>query len=437
MQYNIFQNDFYDDMPGLPWAYRVTVFTGNNQTPSTILTKCVKEVSLPEMELMTYLTFYGGRAFNIPTRYRNSSSFTMKFSERNDLLAYYALRDLFSRSYDMTNTYSDFSSDMRIRVEILDPNLINLKDTNPSYSSDLNGQIEAMTTNDPYVVEIYDFTGCFVDKIDDIELDYSAEEIVEWSITVKFNDMHVKYPHQSRIGLTEDADMSERVDVPKKKRDTLGYTKTEEIRTEKHVISTGIGEGGGGKSGGGAGNPDGRPGKDGGLSATGNKSVDRHGNSADGTDAHNDNNGVSGGRSEIGEIIEQPDTTYHTRPDGEPLDPEEEQTQKILLPGNGTGSGEGDGYGDGDTGGTKHSYQELRGSFRQLIAGAASSKYAKENGIDQGAYRVLVDSIYAKYYSGELDEVQSKAFEDAMKDAEKSGIRFGSYNQDNTIGVSF
>ena len=234
MQYNIFQNDFYNDMPGLPWAYRVTVFTGNNQTPSTILTKCVKEVSLPEMELMTYLTFYGGRAFNIPTRYRNSSSFTMKFSERNDLLAYYALRDLFSRSYDMTNTYSDFSSDMRIRVEILDPNLINLKDTNPSYSSDLNGQIEAMTTNDPYVVEIYDFTGCFVDKIDDIELDYSAEEIVEWSITVKFNDMHVKYPHQSRIGLAEDADMSERVDVPKKKRDSLGYTlESEKVAVER------------------------------------------------------------------------------------------------------------------------------------------------------------------------------------------------------------
>lgn len=430
MQYNIFQNDFYDDRPGIPWAYRVSVFAGMLQQPLTVLGKCVKEVHLPDMELMTFKVHYGGRAFDIPTRYRNSSTFTMKFSERNDLLAYRTLKKIFSRTYNNTNTYSDLSSDLIIRVEILDPSNINLKDT----QIELNGELE---TNDPGVVEMYEFKGCFVDKIEDLEFDYSSDEIVEWSITVQFNELKVEYPHHEKLILTDDVDKDETINVPKKSNETAYFTNPEEIRTEKQLMSTGVGEGGGGKEGTGAGNPDGRPGADGGLSATGNKDVNRHGNSATGTDLHNDNNGTESGKLTTGEIIEMPDTTYHTNKNGEPLDPEG-VSEKVFFNRNGNGTGDGDGSGEGELGGgTTHSYQELRGSFRQLIAGAASAKYAKENGIDQGAYRVMVDSIYSRYSAGELDAVQSKAFEDAMKDAAKSGIRFGTYNEENTMGVSY
>jgi translation initiation factor IF-2 len=85
-----------------------------------------------------------------------------------------------------------------------------------------------------------------------------------------------------------------------------------------------------------------------------------------------------------------PDTTYHTDKNGEPLD-QEGVSENVFFNRNGNGTGDGDGSGEGELGGgTTHSYQELRGSFRQLIAGAASAKYAKENGIDQGAYRVMV-----------------------------------------------
>lgn len=310
MQYNIFQNDFYEDRPGVPWAYKVTVYAGMLQIPILVLSKGVKEVNLPDMELMTFRVHYGGRAFDIPTRYRNSSTFTMKFSERNDLLAYRALASVFSRTYDYDSSYSNLSSDLRIKVEILDPQNLTQKDTQLDYDIAAIGKGREETknlglkTNDADAVEIYEFKGCFIDKIDDLELDYSSEEIVEWGVTIQFNEVKVTYPHQAKITLADDVDRSESVDVPKKSKDSIHYTNPEEIRTEKQLMGTGSGEGGGGTGGGGAGNPDGRPGADGGLSATGNKDVNRHGNSTEGVDLHNDNTGESPKSA-----VASPDTT--------------------------------------------------------------------------------------------------------------------------------
>lgn len=444
MQYNIFQNDFYEDRPGVPWAYKVTVYAGMLQTPILVLSKGVKEVNLPDMELMTFRVHYGGRAFDIPTRYRNSSTFTMKFSERNDLLAYRALASVFSRTYDYESSYSNLSSDLCIKVEILDPQNLTQKDTQLDYDIAAIGKGREETknmglkTNDADAVEIYEFNGCFIDKIDDLELDYSSEEIVEWGVTIQFNEVKVTYPHQAKITLSDDVDRSESVDVPKKSKDSIHYTNPEEIRTEKQLMGTGRGEGGGGKEGTGAGNPDGRPGSDGGLSATGNKDVNRHGNSQDGTDLHNDNTGVKGGRSETGEAKENPDKTKEMPQPTESKATEEVDAKEAGTTKNsGAGTGDGNGSGEGEGGGATHSYQELLGTFRTLIAGASSAKYAKENGVDQGRYYTELSRIYSIYRAGELDEVQSKAFEDAMKEAEKFGIKFGSYNEENTMSVSY
>ncbi len=322
MQYNIFQNDFYEDRPGVPWAYKVTVYAGMLQTPILVLSKGVKEVNLPDLELMTFRVHYGGRAFDIPTRYRNSSTFTMKFSERNDLLAYHALAGIFSRTYDYESSYSNLSSDLHIKVEILDPQNLTQKDTQLDYDIAAVGKGREETknmglkTNDADAVEIYEFKGCFLDKIDDLELDYSSEEIVEWGATIQFNEVKVTYPHQAKITLADDVDRSESVDVPKKSKDSISFTNPEEIRTEKQIAGTGSGEGGGGTGGGGAGNMDGRPGSDGGLSATGNKDVNRHGNSTEGVDLHNDNTGESPRRA-----VASPETTPSQTTEKEPIIP--------------------------------------------------------------------------------------------------------------------
>jgi hypothetical protein len=63
MQYNIFQNDFYDDAPGLPWAYRLTLILGDPGQSILVLGKCVAEVDLPDLELKTYQIFHAGVSF--------------------------------------------------------------------------------------------------------------------------------------------------------------------------------------------------------------------------------------------------------------------------------------------------------------------------------------------------------------------------------------
>ena len=76
MQYNIFNNDFYEDMPGVPWAYRIDVFIGDPPQAIAKLAKAVKEIDIPDAELETMDAFHAGLVFKIPTRYKNSNSAT-------------------------------------------------------------------------------------------------------------------------------------------------------------------------------------------------------------------------------------------------------------------------------------------------------------------------------------------------------------------------
>lgn len=299
MQYSIFQNDFYEERPGVPWAYRVSITAFDLVYPIKLFTYAVKEVILPEVELMTFKVHYLGRSFDIPTRYRNSSTFTMKFSERNDLAAYSWIQRLYERTYN--GLRSDLSTDLRIRVEILDPSTINSKDTSLDFTTSKRKEGNTKTEenedfslkgNDAEVVEIYDFSGCFIDKIDDLELDYSSEEILEWSLTVQFNEMKVTYPKHAKTNLPEEQDNIETVDVPKKGSRDIDFTTANQIRDEDWLMRIGAngygGPGGGGK---GAGNWNGqeKPGEYG-LSETGEKEArNLYGNSPDGNDAHNDN----------------------------------------------------------------------------------------------------------------------------------------------------
>ena len=299
MQYSIFQNDFYEERPGVPWAYRVSITAFDLAYPIKLFTYAVKEVNLPEVELMTFKVHYLGRSFDIPTRYRNSSTFTMKFSERNDLAAYSWIHRLYERTYN--GLRSDLSTDLRIRVEILDPSSINSKDTSLDFTTSKrkegNTKVDetedfSLKGNDAEVVEIYDFSGCFIDKIDDLELDYSSEEIFEWSLTVQFNEMKVTYPKHAKTNLPEEKDNIQTVDVPKKEGRNIDFTTASQIRDEDWLMRIGAngygGPGGGGK---GAGNWNGqeKPGEYG-LSATGEKEARNwNGNSPDGSDAHNDN----------------------------------------------------------------------------------------------------------------------------------------------------
>ena len=88
MQYNIFQNDFYEDGPGVPWAYRLTLRLGEPPIPIEIFEKSVKDVKLPEQILNTHNAFFGGMTFKIPTRYKNTGEFNITFND-NKLLSVY------------------------------------------------------------------------------------------------------------------------------------------------------------------------------------------------------------------------------------------------------------------------------------------------------------------------------------------------------------
>ena len=81
MQYNIFNNDFYEDMPGVPWAYRIDVFIGDPPQAIAKLAKAVKEIDIPDAELETMDAFHAGLVFKIPTRYKNSNSYLQRRQE--------------------------------------------------------------------------------------------------------------------------------------------------------------------------------------------------------------------------------------------------------------------------------------------------------------------------------------------------------------------
>ena len=221
MQYNIFQNDFYDDAPGVPWAYRVTVLLGDPPMPVEILEKAVKDVKLPDMELKTVRAFFGGKTFVVPTRYANSGTFNITFNDDKNLSVYNKILRIFRRTYDdryeieqrsdgteYLPKYSDMSAPLSIVVEILDPTIMAKLDTQ------LNSLTE-LETNNPEVVAVYTFGDCFFETIEEVEFDYSSEECVEWSIPVVYNSISNYYPGKSEAEVFDQTDDSQsEVSIP-------------------------------------------------------------------------------------------------------------------------------------------------------------------------------------------------------------------------------
>lgn len=216
MQYNIFHNDFYDDMPGLPWAYRLTVFIGDPPQEILKLRQAVKEVQLPDMELMTFQVHFGGMNFHVPTRYRNSGSFNVKFYDDKNLSVYKQLLRIFRRTYDNREDkiegtdgkkyslkYSDFSQELIFLVEILDPRVTNNVDSNPYFRANAaREEVMSGTQNfDADVVAQYYFKDCFAEKLEEVDFDYSSEECVEWGTTIVFNDITNEYAGKNKIKL--------------------------------------------------------------------------------------------------------------------------------------------------------------------------------------------------------------------------------------------
>lgn len=211
MQYNIFQNDFYESSPGLPWAYRLTAFYGPFEDSTVVITKAIKEAHLPEMEVKAIQVFFGGADKYVPTRYQNYGTFTLTFNEDCNLKAYKTLLALFRRSLDNREDvglpgkdhptrhykYSNLYANLSFSLEILDPKNVNLQDTDAKREQLGLGR----EYNDMRVVAKYEFGECYVDEIDDLDLDYSSEEIVEWGMTVAFNSIKISYPSQKSIYL--------------------------------------------------------------------------------------------------------------------------------------------------------------------------------------------------------------------------------------------
>lgn len=209
MQYNIFQNDFYESKPGIPWAYRLTASYGPFGERTVVIQKAIKEANLPEMEQKYIQVHFGGADKYVPTRYQNTGTFSLTFNENCNLDAYKAILALFRRSLDNVedtdsyhHKYSNLYAELRFTVEILDPKNINLQDTKAT-----RGQFGVeREQNDLRVVAKYEFGECYIDHIDDIDLDYSSEDIIEWSMTVAYNSIDVSYPGQKslRIGLVDE-----------------------------------------------------------------------------------------------------------------------------------------------------------------------------------------------------------------------------------------
>ena len=294
MQYNIFQNDFYDDAPGIPWAYRLTLILGDPGEQVVVLGKCIAEVDLPEAELKTYTIFHGGVSFEIPVRYKNASSFSVRFNDDRKLTAYKHILALFRRSYDNRESYadgqrnlklykySDMSRNLKIVLDILDPSDINLRDTNVKDTG--------LSTNEMRVVSTYTFDDCYFEGIEDIDFNYSSEDLVEWNATVQFQSAEVEYPRQKKLviedypSVTEISTTNYGIDEPKFEvdlsRQQEGYGKF------KDGGFGGTGEGGEGAGGDGTGT---------GLGGTSMYGI---GNSKSAISERSSNDGISGGTSD-------------------------------------------------------------------------------------------------------------------------------------------
>ena len=275
MQYNIFNNDFYEDMPGVPWAYRIDVFIGDPPQAIAKLAKAVKEIDIPDAELETMDAFHAGLVFKIPTRYKNSNSFGAIFNDDKNLSVYKELLKLFRRSYDNreqtiksaiqnrvinnrydnnfqsigTGTYSgrdiarkyaNQKEELMLNVYIIDPRKLNYKDTKLDLGlNNVNEEtINGLKANDPEIVAVYTFRDCFVENIETVEFDYSSEECVEWPIKIHFNEMGVEYPHQDKIIIPEEDFKMEELTIPKfDKSDATYYTpKATNPKTESDVV---------------------------------------------------------------------------------------------------------------------------------------------------------------------------------------------------------
>jgi hypothetical protein len=259
MQYNIFNNDFYEDMPGVPWAYRIDVFIGDPPQAITKLAKAVKEIDIPDAELETMDAFHAGFVFKIPTRYKNSNSFGAIFNDDKNLSVYKELLKLFRRSYDnreqtiqsaiQTGTYSgreiarkyaNQKEELMLNVYIIDPRKLNYKDTKLDVGlNNVNEEvINGLKANDPEIVAVYTFRDCFVENIETVEFDYSSEECVEWPIKIHFNEMSVDYPHQDKIIIPDEDFKMEELTIPQfDKSDATYYTPKEtNAKTESDVV---------------------------------------------------------------------------------------------------------------------------------------------------------------------------------------------------------
>lgn len=265
MQYNIFNNDFYEDMPGVPWAYRIDVFIGDPPQAIAKLAKAVKEIDIPDAELETMDAFHAGLVFKIPTRYKNSNSFGAIFNDDKNLSVYKELLKLFRRSYDnreqtiqsaiQTGTYSgreiarkyaNQKEELMLNVYIIDPRKLNYKDTKLNLGlNNVNEEvINGLKANDPEIVAVYTFRDCFVENIETVEFDYSSEECVEWPIKIHFNEMSVDYPHQDKILIPEEDFKMEELTIPQFDKsdasyfsDTLPKAKTESDVVEEQAKS--------------------------------------------------------------------------------------------------------------------------------------------------------------------------------------------------------
>lgn len=408
MQYNIFQNDFYDDAPGLPWAYRLTVLLGDPPMPVEILEKSVKDVKLPDMELKTVRAFFRGKTFLIPTRYSNTGTFSITFNDDKNLSVYNKLLRIFRRSYDnryeiqqtadgidYIPKYSDMSASLTIQLEILDPTIMSKIDTQLNVLNELE-------TNSPEVVAVYTFGDCFFETIDEVEFDYSSEECVEWSIPVVYNSIANDYPGKSEAEVFDRADDSKN-DLSIPANSSTNNTKWDGI--PKRAVRENMYSSGGSVSGDGSST-------EGNGTGYGSSSA-RNGSNSGSSESTYDTtpqNGIKTSEPDKNADIDDPRGTLKA-------------TKKRNSSSTGDGSGDGDGSGSSRGAGSSSSsgngigensdeygasQEEYEAAF-MLIAQKAN----KKKGADPQAAQQLT-TLYNKYRWGEMNDVQATAFENSI-----------------------
>ena len=207
MNFSIFKNDFYEDAPGVPWAYSLYAYFLNNGTwNSALMTKSVKEAQLPEIEIRTREVYFGGKDWRIPVRYNTTGQFSLKFYDDKNLTIYKKILQLFRKSYDNRYDdetgrwkYSDARDSIVFQLDILDQTSMKGKDTSTSYNK---FGAKDISSQEPIVVASYYFDDVRVNNIEDLDLDYSSEDIVEWGLTLLYNGMRIHYPDQAELDIS-------------------------------------------------------------------------------------------------------------------------------------------------------------------------------------------------------------------------------------------